>query len=525
MLSALCFAQNEDELEKQAKDSIILDTLDFDLKNFRGKGELTFLSQKSKTTGGVYQTSLATGKWQFFDKKEILRVSGMYKVSGSQSLKTGRWEYFDEQEELIMVENFPPLKYSMVYLKPFVLKTEDGFDIINFNAEEELSVTHYKNPPPPMQISPVYYINYANDSMRIFNYDTMVNMDNRNPEQWMLAKPESQVPHEDNNLVDNGSFEKTDGRIASGAEVKEHITSWRSAAGTPDYYRSKKLNAQQGDAFIGARFYTEKFNHIEFIITQLKEPLEANKSYCLKMHVRLRESSFYGVNALGALLSSEIPPANGLINGTVMPILKHHKGSILAFKTKWMLMQCEYKAKGGEEYLTLGSFANSDSMMKKHLKGDQLESYYYFDNIQLFEILKPEDCLCNLGNTTAPPPPPEIELPEPKTFVIKNIFFENDKWNLLPESYTALDSLFEVLENNDFSKIEISGHTSNTGSRERNILLSKNRAEAVKKYLVGQGLPSKLFTCKGYGPDKPIANNDTEEGQAENRRVEFTIIE
>ena len=95
----------------------------------------------------------------------------------------------------------------------------------------------------------------------------------------------------------------------------------------------------------------------------------------------------------------------------------------------------------------------------------------------------------------------------------------------MPESFDALDSLYEVIDNNNFKRIEISGYTSNTGSRERNLLLSKNRAEAVKKYLVKRGLPVTLFICKGYGPDQPIADNETEEGRAENRRVEFTILE
>ena len=119
----------------------------------------------------------------------------------------------------------------------------------------------------------------------------------------------------------------------------------------------------------------------------------------------------------------------------------------------------------------------------------------------------------------------QTQVGEPKTFVIRNVFFDNDKWDLLPESFDALDSLYDVIDNNNFKKIEISGHTSNTGSRERNLLLSKNRAEAVKKYLVKKGLPATMFICKGYGPDRPIADNETEKGRAENRRVEFAILQ
>lgn len=527
-VSSISQAQVEGDSTVIDKDSVILDTFNFDLKNFRGKGELTFVSQKSKSTGGTYQVKLQTGEWQYFDEEEVLRIKGNYKVKGTETYKSGRWEYYDKEGELLMVENFPPGKYSIVYLKPFAIKTEDGFDIINYNGEDVLEKKHYSPPSPIPMASPVYYINYSNDSMKTFNYDTMVDMDERNDAKWLLADPKTTPIDEEKNLVENGSFENNAKRLGSGAEIKDLVDNWKASAGTPDFFKSKKFNAQDGDAVIGVRFYTDIWNDIEFISAQLKEPLEANKSYCLKFYVRLKEDCFYGVNALGALVSKEVPKSFELIQGDVMPTIKHHRGTVLSYKTKWMLMSCSFTAKGNEEYLTLGSFANSDTMQKKHLKGDKVEAYYYFDNIQLYAIDKPEECLCNIGKKKQPPlpePPEEVEKEEPKTFVIRNIFFENDKWNLLPESFDALDSLYDVIDNNGFKKIEISGHTSNTGSRERNVLLSKNRAEAVKNYLVKKGLSSKMFICKGYGPDRPIADNNTDEGQAENRRVEFTILE
>ncbi len=525
-LSFYSKAQIEGDSSLVAKDSVIIDTFSFDLKFYKGKGELTFISQHSKATGGTYQISLATGEWQYFDNNEQLRIKGNYKVKGIQSVKSGIWNYFDEEGELLMIENFSSGKYKIEYFKPFAIRTDDGFDIINYNREDVLEKKHYSPPPPPTAISTTYRINYSSDSMQNVNYDTIINMDNRNTDIWLLADPKGKTIDEEQNLVENGSFEKEDGKLRnSGAQIGKHIDHWIASAGTPDYYKSKKFNAQDGNAAVGVRFYTESWAHIEFISTQLKEPLEINKTYCLKICVRLKEDCFYGVNALGVLLSDKIPPQYQLIQGDAKPSIKHHGGSILAYKTKWMQLSCTYTAKGNEEYLTLGSFTNSDTMQKKHLKGEIVEAYYFFDNIQFYAIEKQEECPCNMGKKEKPvlPEPPEKE--EPKTFVIRNIFFDNDKWNLLPESFDALDSLYEVIDNNNFKKIEIAGHTSNTGSRERNLLLSKNRAEAVKKYLVKKGLASSMFICKGYVPDRPIADNETEEGQAENRRVEFTILE
>jgi len=108
--------------------------------------------------------------------------------------------------------------------------------------------------------------------------------------------------------------------------------------------------------------------------------------------------------------------------------------------------------------------------------------------------------------------------------VLKNIFFETDKYVLKPESKAELNKLIAFLKKNPNVKIEISGHTDNRGSREHNMTLSLNRAKAVYNYLVNHGINPESLTYKGYGFDKPIATNETAEGRALNRRTEFKII-
>lgn len=108
---------------------------------------------------------------------------------------------------------------------------------------------------------------------------------------------------------------------------------------------------------------------------------------------------------------------------------------------------------------------------------------------------------------------------------LNNIFFDFGKSTLKEESYYELDRLFELMSKNGKMKIEIGGHTDNVGSAEYNKKLSNSRAEAVVNYLVSKGIEKSRLTFNGYGPDQPVATNETDEGRALNRRVEFRIVE
>lgn len=111
------------------------------------------------------------------------------------------------------------------------------------------------------------------------------------------------------------------------------------------------------------------------------------------------------------------------------------------------------------------------------------------------------------------------------TIVLNNVFFETNKWELLPESIVELNRLVDLLKANPTKKVEISGHTDNVGSDDANQKLSENRAISVVHYLTTHGIPADQLLSKGYGESKPITTNDTVEGRAKNRRTEFKILE
>ena len=108
--------------------------------------------------------------------------------------------------------------------------------------------------------------------------------------------------------------------------------------------------------------------------------------------------------------------------------------------------------------------------------------------------------------------------------VLNNLFFQAGKSILLPSSYPELDRLKQVLDDNPDIKIEVVGHTNNIGDIQKLVQLSEQRAEAVKKYLVSKGVSPDRISTKGYGPNKPIASNNTKAGRTKNQRVEFKII-
>ncbi|MBL0745198.1 OmpA family protein [Chryseolinea lacunae] len=108
--------------------------------------------------------------------------------------------------------------------------------------------------------------------------------------------------------------------------------------------------------------------------------------------------------------------------------------------------------------------------------------------------------------------------------ILNNIFFDVDKFALQPRSTPELQKILRFLNTNPTVRVEISGHTDNSGAPDHNRQLSEKRALSVYNYLVANGIDKKRLTTKGYGPDRPVTPNETDEGRQRNRRIEFRIV-
>ena len=122
-----------------------------------------------------------------------------------------------------------------------------------------------------------------------------------------------------------------------------------------------------------------------------------------------------------------------------------------------------------------------------------------------------------------PKPAPEPEKPAPEKIAQNDLLFQTGKSVILQSSFNSLNKLAKWLKENGQFNLNLVGHTDSQGTESYNLKLSQNRAKSVKQYLESQGVGATRILSSGKGESEPIASNDTSEGRAKNRRVEFTI--
>jgi uncharacterized repeat protein (TIGR01451 family)/MYXO-CTERM domain-containing protein len=117
-----------------------------------------------------------------------------------------------------------------------------------------------------------------------------------------------------------------------------------------------------------------------------------------------------------------------------------------------------------------------------------------------------------------------VKITEDNLEILDSVYFKTDRAEILPRSFALLDNVVAVLKAHDKLHIQVEGHTDSQGKPEYNKQLSQRRADSVVQYLVKKGISIDRLTSVGFGQDKPIADNKTAEGRAQNRRVVFTVI-
>jgi outer membrane protein OmpA-like peptidoglycan-associated protein len=186
---------------------------------------------------------------------------------------------------------------------------------------------------------------------------------------------------------------------------------------------------------------------------------------------------------------------------------------------KWVKVSGQFVAKYEAEYVVIGNFRDDFNTLSIAPNEDCYNyAYYYLDDVLVKKIppfkpvpVKPDDLT-------------KQKLEPGKIIQLKNIYFEFDKDELMPRSFVELNKLLKIMRENPKLSIEIMGHTDALGDDDYNLDLSRRRALAVVNFLLENKINTNRLRSHGEGESKPIASNETDEGRAQNRRVEFVVV-
>lgn len=279
-----------------------------------------------------------------------------------------------------------------------------------------------------------------------------------------------------------------------------------------------------GNSYAGLAAYASiNKEYAEYMCVKLLEPLKKGVKYRLGMFVSLADKSFYYGSNLHAIFltdNSTLP--------TKRPMLGYNTESIkgrpdITFDlttftdtVKWLPVEGTFTAQGGENYVVIGAFGVPTCKGKFPAKDKATGvvtdrkpyTYYYIDDVSLTVVDVPAEPIKT---------PSVISLD--KAFIIPNLYFDIDKWDILPKSYASLDSVAGYLKTLVGFSVEVGGHTDDVGSDEHNMKLSENRAKAIADYLISNGVHHSIVSSWGYGETSPISTN-----KDLNRRVEIKLV-
>ena len=356
-----------------------------------------------------------------------------------------------------------------------------------------------------------------------------------------------------NDLVPNGSFE-TKAKIKREGMI-EYAEPWYSPTDVPaDIYskagkddfatpenRYGRETPEDGDCYAGIVAYSHRDAQPRTYLTvQLKKPLVAGKTYCVKMNVSLSDISKYASNGLGIYLSPKKIQTKHIVSNTIQPQVKHSKDKIMDDQYVWEPICQIYRATGGEKYMAIGNFLPTASTKVKKMKRpsgfttpQKSNAYYFIENVSIINMveLEPEDCQCepedeqmavsyNQNVST------EIELEDDKLLELKKVFFEKEEIELEESDNATLNAVADLLKKNPAFRVQIQGHTDAVEQltiKEGDDDMSALRAAAVKKFLVTQGVPAGQLSTKAFQDSSPATDDQSTSGLAQNRRVQFVI--
>ncbi len=374
------------------------------------------------------------------------------------------------------------------------------------------------------------------------------------------------------NLVSNGSFEATDGKVKKLGGIVS-ATGWESPTGvSPDLFSPNKLpeinsptnvygkeEPKEGSNYAGIITYSpDKTKKIQrsYLMVRLDTPLKKGMKYCVKFYASMAEASKYASNNLAALFTAkplskegrEIIKMDDIKEDAELIFPNNNDLHVISQTFNWEQICGTYEAKGGEKYLTIGNFFQNDQTKTENIKKPKdlktpqiIAAYYYIDDISVSLLAEDQSCDCLVPDETV----------EYSTTVYQKEVVVSDKMNvnqkieaqqlyfafgsvsLTPSATQALEFIVQLLKANPSLKLEIKGHSDpdedKLGIEKPNFAsMDSKRVDAVSVFLMENGIVESRLVGSPQGsltPSEAITEyDDADLKMAKNRRVTFKVI-
>lgn len=275
-----------------------------------------------------------------------------------------------------------------------------------------------------------------------------------------------------------------------------------SYAGFTAYYDDQRLSVVKTVRNREITDVTGYGLYSEYLQGELSTALTAGQTYIFTIDINLADKSGRAVRGLGVYFSKDKVENSNNRSLTLKPQVVFEE--YIDDKDNWITVSGSFIATGGEQYFVLGAFDGTfeaKSVVTPKKENDNKRAYYYVNGMSLTKFPLSQDEIETLKRAT------------------EMIFFNTGSAVIKSESHAELDKVADILKKHPKIEAMVEGHTDNTGGEDLNMRLSKERAKAVKDYLISKGVESNRLKSEGYGPTRPIADNGTEAGRAKNRRV------
>lgn len=353
------------------------------------------------------------------------------------------------------------------------------------------------------------------------------------------------------NLVANGGFETISKKVKEAGSIKLCYP-WEAPATPADVFNVKAKSEEYGvpkniygdaDAFEGSGYagittYSSKDEAPrQFLQIKLSDKLEEEKVYCVKFHLMLGMMSKYASNNIGVYISEDAPTQKDLDSFYIQPQVIHSQNKVFDDMFAWTPVCQTYIAKGGEEYLTLGNFGQSSSTQNDKVKkpkgvmGTQARgAYYYIDEVSVMNMAGVESCDCELDASGSAmqvvysvETSTEMEVDVVGEIEMTRIYFDELSSGIGELAEADIDDVAQLLKDNPQYKVKLVGHTDPVEEAKATGDVALNRANEVKTMLIAKGISELRLLAVGMQDFEPVTKDVTPAGQAQNRRVVFTV--